>query len=261
MKFLASIFNTYLHSSLHVAVAVFSMFQTTKTSLNNFKLGSIDFFIFFSTIIGYNFLKYQHFFKSRKTFSNISTSIKTITFFAFCGLVFCVLKMSLHEIMLFLPIGIVVAQYPKIRKNALLKIISVAACVSFVTVYIPSYNSKQINLELVFICIQRFLFCLIWLIPFEIIDSKTDEPLTKTIITEFGVSTSKKIGYTLVVCCFLLQLFTNLQLIEIIILIISALALFFCNENRSKYYSIFWVEAIPILWWILVFFKMMIKIS
>jgi hypothetical protein len=29
------------------------------------------------------------------------------------------------------------------------------------------------------------------------------------------------------------------------------LFLLFAQENRSKYYSAFWAESIPILWWIL----------
>jgi hypothetical protein len=259
MKFLTAIFNIYIKASLHVAVAVFLMFQITKVLLNNSKIAPIDFFVFFSTIVGYNFLKYKHLCKSEKIFSEIS--IKTITFLAFCGLLFCLLKMNLSEIFIFLPVGIVVAVYPKIRKNAFLKTISVAVSVTFVTVFIPFYNLKQINIELVYTFLQRFLLCLIWLIPFEIIDSKSDQYKTKTIVCEFGVSASKKVGYLLVVFSFFLELFVDFKIVPTLILITSAFGIFFCNENRSKYYSLFWIEAIPILWWILICFEIIIKIS
>jgi hypothetical protein len=30
-----------------------------------------------------------------------------------------------------------------------------------------------------------------------------------------------------------------------------AVALAFANEKRSKYYTSFWVESIPVVWWLL----------
>jgi len=40
----------------------------------------------------------------------------------------------------------------------------------------------------------------------------------------------------------------------IIIAVITALFLAFANEKRSKYYTSFWVESVPIVWWLCVLF-------
>ena len=41
-------------------------------------------------------------------------------------------------------------------------------------------------------------------------------------------------------------------IINFILILIISLFLYFANENRSKYYTSFWVESLPILWWILI---------
>jgi hypothetical protein len=38
---------------------------------------------------------------------------------------------------------------------------------------------------------------------------------------------------------------------KIAIACITALFLAFANEKRSKYYTSFWAESIPVLWWVL----------
>jgi small-conductance mechanosensitive channel len=46
--------------------------------------------------------------------------------------------------------------------------------------------------------------------------------------------------------------FLPFQLILIFaIAILIALSLFLVNEKKSKYYTSFWVESIPIIWWFL----------
>jgi hypothetical protein len=39
--------------------------------------------------------------------------------------------------------------------------------------------------------------------------------------------------------------------IEFSIAFVIALFLAFANEQRSRYYTSFWVESIPIVWWLL----------
>jgi hypothetical protein len=43
----------------------------------------------------------------------------------------------------------------------------------------------------------------------------------------------------------------NFEYSSLIIAIVTAFFLAFANEKRSKYYTSFWAESIPILWWFL----------
>jgi hypothetical protein len=51
---------------------------------------------------------------------------------------------------------------------------------------------------------------------------------------------------------------SNLQFLELAlnftITVITGVFLFFSHENRSKYYTDFWVESTPIVLWLLYFF-------
>jgi hypothetical protein len=83
----------------------------------------------------------------------------------------------------------------------------------------------------------------------------------KTVPQQFGVKNTKLLGFVLLICFCGLSFFNtntnfNFQFLELLLLlnfaiaIIIALFLFFANENRSKYYTSFWVESVPILWWL-----------
>jgi len=40
---------------------------------------------------------------------------------------------------------------------------------------------------------------------------------------------------------------------DIAVGIVTTLFLAFANEKRTKYYTSFWVESIPIFWWVCIF--------
>ena len=72
---------------------------------------------------------------------------------------------------------------------------------------------------------------------------------------------TKSLGYVLMLVFFGLEFLNsnyndNFQLLPLIfeigIAITIVLFLAFGNEKRSKYYTSFWVESAPILWWVLV---------
>ena len=92
---------------------------------------------------------------------------------------------------------------------------------------------------------------------FEIIDLKTDDPHLKTVPQQIGVKNTKFLGFGLLMIYLGLHFFnsnSNIQFLELllnfIIAIIVAIFLYFANENRSKYFTSFWVESIPIFWWL-----------
>ena len=92
---------------------------------------------------------------------------------------------------------------------------------------------------------------------FEIIDLNTDDPHLKTVPQQIGVKQTKILGLFLLVPFYFLEFFKNnfieKQLfVNLVLVVMLSLFLIFSNENRSKYYSSFWVESIPIFWWMLV---------
>jgi len=46
----------------------------------------------------------------------------------------------------------------------------------------------------------------------------------------------------------------NQLIINLILVLMIGLFLLFANEKKSKYYTSFWIESIPIVWWLLLLF-------
>jgi hypothetical protein len=106
------------------------------------------------------------------------------------------------------------------------------------------------------VAVQRFILIFVLILIFEIIDLKLDDPHLKTVPQQIGVRPTKIVG------TLLLLLFVGVEFLEANIsyatLFLKAgvaltvlLFLLFAHENRPKYYSSFWVESIPVLWWLL----------
>jgi len=78
----------------------------------------------------------------------------------------------------------------------------------------------------------------------------------QTIPQKFGVKKTKYLGYLFLICFCILSLLLQYEILDIVIAILIAIVigLFirFSSTKNTKYYTSFWVESIPILWWILV---------
>jgi 4-hydroxybenzoate polyprenyltransferase len=145
--------------------------------------------------------------------------------------------------------------YPFIRKLGWLKLFFVSFVIGFVTVFIPLEASEKMNWLL--FCQRFFMLCAL-IIPFEIMDSKTDPVSLQTLPQLFGVEKTKWIGYCLLGIAFLLKLLNGggmLMIEAVLIYFLIAVAVYFSSPKKTKYYTLFWVESIPILWWILLGFS------
>jgi hypothetical protein len=139
-----------------------------------------------------------------------------------------------------------------LRKFGLIKMFLVSFCISTITVYIPTVNAQEFTVDFFFTFLQRFLIVISLLIPFEISDSKTDHPSLQTLPQQFGIRPTKIFGILLVIPFVILEFFkTNLCYSVLIISIITVLFIHFSSVNNSKYYTSFWVESVPIFWWLL----------
>ena len=253
MKFLKRLLDFYIQSSIHVGFAVFCLVKTTEITA---KLHPIPFFsacVFFATILGYNFLKYLEVFRNGNFHSTKYYSILLASVFSCIGLFFTFinLKNTIQIFVLFS--GLLVLLYPLLRKFGLVKLFFVSVVVTFITVCIPYANSKFLFLDYEVNLIQRLLLLSSLLIPFEIIDSPFDPISLQTIPQKFGINKTKLFGMLLVIPFIILEfLKSNSSLVSILIGLVTVILIHFSSIHRNKYYTSFWVESVPILWWVLV---------
>ena len=99
---------------------------------------------------------------------------------------------------------------------------------------------------------QRFLLLLTLILIFEIIDLNKDAPSLATIPQSIGVNRTKITGLLLLILfCSLEFLKVDFSqasfLINVKWSVIIAFFVLFAHPNRSKYYTSFWVESLPVI--------------
>lgn len=269
MRIFKRLVNIYIQSSVHVALSVYSLVRITDYMFQIPADKPLAFFAFFGTILGYNFVKYDSFIRTRKL--QMRNSLKFIIFisvFSFFAVGFYFFQLQrITQIMavLFLALTLLYTLpfFPN-RKNARnwagIKIYIVALCWVGVTLLLPILDAEiVITFEFYIKCIQRFILVFVLILIFEIIDLAKDDLHLQTVPQQIGVKRTKNLGFALLFIYAVLALcnsngkFQFLPLIlEIVITLVIVLFLAFANEKRSVYYTSFWVESVPVFWWLMV---------
>lgn len=274
MTIVKKIFNFYLDASIHVALGVFCLVHVTALTLNITVPQELYFFIFFGAISCYNFVKYGV--EAEKYILVANTYQKNIQFFSFGCLLVAGYQLFFLTERVFVGLLVLAAitglyALPVLPKNknfrsfSGLKILIVAAVWAGTTVILPVISQLNvISWNVKIETVQRFLFVLILLVPFEIRDLKYDSASLKTLPQRVGVKGAKRIGYCWTVLFYAITfLKTDLDITHImvktILFVVLMLMIFKTELNQKKYFSSFWVEAIPLLWWVL--FVISIKYS
>ena len=273
MKVLKRVFDFYIQSSIHVALSAYSLVQMTHFMFPIPNIKPVANFAFFGTIVGYNFVKYEALAraKSHRKRDKLK-SIAVLSFLSFLAVGFYFFQLQRLAQMVSVAVFILTLLYtlpffPN-RKNARnwagVKIYIVSFCWVGVTLILPILDAGiSITMDFYLKCMQRFILIFVLILIFEIIDLANDDPHLQTVPQQIGVKRTKKLGYILLLIFCLLEFFNrningnfNFQflplIIEIAIAIVIFLFLAFANYKRSKYYTSFWVESVPILWWWLV---------
>jgi len=256
-----------------VAFSCFSLVQITFLSFHISENKNISLFAFFGTIVGYNFVKYDALARLKKAqMRKELKAIFTLSVLSFIAVGFCFFQLErttqiVSFFVLIITLLYTLPFFPN-KKNARnwagVKIYIVSLCWAGVTVVLPLLNTN-ISFDLSIYCfiIQRFILVFVLVLIFEIIDLSNDDPHLKTVPQQIGVKRTKIMGYILLtIFCALAFLNSNFNnnfqllplIFEIGIAIAIVLFLAFANEKRSKYYTSFWVESIPILWWLIVIY-------
>ena len=254
MIILRKVFDFYIQSSLHVGLAVFCLVIITNLYLVTNTIDNYSILVFFGTVLGYNFLKYYDVYRKGNFLSNKHYGILVVSLLSSIGffLFFLWLKKGIQ-----IPIlisGIFVLLYPFLRKHGWLKLFFVSFVVTYITVYIPVVPNKPVILDCYISLLQRFFILSSLLIPFEIMDTKTDSQTLNTLPQIFGIRKAKQLGYGFIVI-FLSLDFLNFRihnfLIDGVIAITTVIFIRFTSIEKDEYYTSFWVESVPIFWLVL----------
>tara|TARA_R110000796_G_scaffold67449_2_gene154636 strand:+ start:64658 stop:65482 length:825 start_codon:yes stop_codon:yes gene_type:complete len=264
MKFLKQFFDFYIDASVHVALAVLSLLHATDILLDIPIDHHLNLFVFFGSISAYNFVKYGV--EAEKYILVATRYHKNIQFFSIIALLIAIYhvtflsKSTLFFMMIMvLMTGLyavpVLPHAKNLRNLGGLKIFIVALVWAGTTVVLPAVsNSTNIYWDILIETIQRFLLVLILLVPFEIRDLAYDSLDLKTLPQRYGVTNTKFFAFFAIVIFYASTfLKDNLLFIDAIgkglLFLILGGFIFFTKKNQKRYFSSFWVEAIPIFWW------------
>ncbi|MFG6685641.1 hypothetical protein ACGK9U_03600 [Mariniflexile sp. HNIBRBA6329] len=272
MKMLKQLLDFYINSSIHVALAVFSLTWITLLEFEILYDENLLFFVFFASITGYNFVKYFGFAKfHHRSLANWLKTIQVFSFFSFLSMCYFAFKLNVDTLIYIAVFGLVTFLYaipflPKhlfldnhnnLRNVGGLKVYLIALVWTGVTVFLPLINNQYpMHADVLFTAFQRCIFIIVLMLPFEIRDLMYDSLKLATIPQKIGVKRTKVIGILLLVVFFFLEFFkddigANKLIVFAVISIITGLFLVCSKKWQGGYYSSFWVEGLPILWLLL----------
>jgi len=128
------------------------------------------------------------------------------------------------------------------------------------TVGVPLASAELFDAILFFkLAIVQGIYIFVAILPFEIGDLNTDNTALQTLPQTLGVKRVKILGILLLLFGSVIAVlsfgfaspFVKSSLITFFIL---GLSLWSSNKNQSAFFARFWVEGIPILWCILIYY-------
>ena len=269
MHILKQILNFYINSSIHVALAVVAMTWVTLVQFEMEYNPTVLAFVFFATITGYNFVKYFGVAKfHHRSLTMWLKAIQIFSFFAFLGMGYFALQLNVNSLICLsvfsfitflyaiplLPMRYFRDEKKNLREVSGLKVYVIALVWMFTTVFLPLIdNGFYIDANVVVTAVQRFIFVIVLMLPFEIRDLVFDSVKLATIPQRIGIKNTKIIGVLLLLAFFFLEYFKDeIKSVDIIsngvMLFVTLVFVLFAHKKQSKYYSAFWVEGLPILW-------------
>ncbi|NJB72786.1 hypothetical protein GGR42_003277 [Saonia flava] len=265
MKWPKILFDFYLDASIHVAFSVLALFHITHYFLELPLHIHLSFFVFFSTIACYNFIKYGV--EAEKYILVANRYHKNIQFASFIAVLLALYHAYFLPIEIWKVLGIMailtglyaLPVFPKaknLRSLGVLKVFLVALVWAGTTVILPVVAAQKtaLNWDVWIETIQRFVLVLILLLPFEIRDLQYDSPNLKTLPQRFGVAKTKILGSFATVLFFALTFFIDsLSILETIakgiLFLTLGIMMYTTKRIQKKYFASFWLEAVPIFWW------------
>lgn len=251
-----------------MALAAVSLTVLSAIHLNLISSRDLIYFTFFATVAGYNFAKYfeSGAYKNRRLI-RLGVLISIMSLFSLSAAAYFMFKLSdvskmvigLSTLFTFL---YVVPKNTKsedvlwkqsLRNIRGVKVFIIALVWTLTTVILPFVEShRYFQFDVLLLVIQRFVFILVLMIPFEIRDLKYDHIRLATIPQRLGILRAKKIGYILLIVAVGIELMLDsrfiIKALSCILFAVVGMLVREATENQSEYYSSFWVESIPLFW-------------
>lgn len=271
MQLFKRAFDFYINSSIHVSLAAVALGWVTCLSLNikvNYELLA---FLFFCTVTGYNFVKYAE--VAGLHHRSLAKSLKSIQIFSIIcalGMIITAFKMPLVVWVACGILGLITLLYAvpfffsnlsehdkkgNLRSVSGIKIYVIGFVWAGVTVLLPVLeNGLTLYWDVWVVCVQRFLFIIALMIPFEVRDLNFDLLSLRTLPQIMGVKKAKIIG---VIWLFLMGVLEFVKdhisisstITSFFVITLVMMSVIFAKKKQSKsYFASFWVEAIPLSW-------------
>ncbi|WP_339752939.1 hypothetical protein [uncultured Winogradskyella sp.] len=272
MNLFKRILNFYINSSIHVALAVYALTWVTLIQFGLDYNEDVLCFVFFATITGYNFIKYFGVAKfHHRSLTGWLKVIQLFSLIAFVVMSYYAYHLMANTLLILSVFGLITFLYAipllpmkyfrddqrNLREISGFKIYVIALVWAFTTVLLPLIdNGFNISNDVIITSIQRFIFVIVLMLPFEIRDLNYDNLKLATIPQKIGIKNTKTIGVLLLVLFFVLEYFkdewtSDSVLSTLIVGFVTLFLLIFSKKSQSKYYSAFWVESVPIVWLII----------
>ncbi len=271
MDLLKRWFAFYVFGNIHVAVAAYSLTKITflQFGIHNQVLAN---FVFFSTILSYNLIRLFQMDRINSMmaiwFRANKKALVILNATALIGCVYYALDFKLKEILVLIPfLGATLFYVFPFKKRITglrnvpgLKLFLITATWAGVTMIFPLFVAGVHQTEIVYLhVLQRLLFVFAITIPFDIRDAQLDLEELATLPQILGVNVSKLIAIAALILYLVLDVHfnssnSNYFWIDFFIMALSIIMIGFSGMKRQRYYTAFWIEALPIVWYLLYLF-------
>lgn len=265
MKLIKLIFNFYINSSIHVALAVVALTGITVMEYDLMVPKELWMFIFFGTITGYNFVKYAP--AAGLHHRSLASSLRSIQIFSalcFIAFLYSIFHLPWTVLLITAALGIPTFFYavPFIRHKNLrslagIKIFVVSSVWAGITVITPLVAAEvDISGDILLTFFQRMLIVVALIFPFEIRDVSYDSLNLKTLPQQIGIWGTKFLGEGILLLSLVFEFFKHTTdvaylLSLLLFCIILGGLLIVSKPTQGRYFSSFWIEGLPILWWMI----------
>jgi hypothetical protein len=257
----------YLNGSIHVSLAVFALVQMTFYFCHLPFDAVVSVLAFSGTLFSYNFIKYAEVVYRHK--NPFTLRLKVIIAMSLVALVVGVISFFLLNLKAQLvTIGLLVlavlyaipvsSNVSNLRNLAGLKVYIVCLCWATVTLIVPVMNADiPITWDIVIKFTQRFILVFILIGIFEVVDLQYDDKYLKTLPQMLGITNTKYLLALLLIPFYVIEFFkVGYQPIQawnnLLIVLLTLFFIIYASPKRTKFFTLFWVESVPIVWWLIV---------
>ncbi|WP_069131344.1 hypothetical protein [Rhodohalobacter halophilus] len=259
------IFDLYIQSSLHVALAVASFTGLTYLHFGlpfNLRMITLS---FLGTVAGYNFIKFGHLVRRVLISPKVEQIIIAgITLISVLASLLLVTDLRLPSLSLLFLLGLIVLFYPhsffaskrNLRRITGFKIVAISIVWSGFSVLLPAIEAN-VRLDTVLLSefIQRCLFVILLTLPFDLRDLRADYGEVKTIPSLIGIHQTKRLSIVISAVIIIMALCMPskefpMLMAQLFVLILLVAAILRLPIYQANYFASFWIESIPILWFI-----------